>query len=231
YSAASSSCAKCRGPFGSSPADNSNHVTFRSAIPSHYWKRRSDMVKWLLRKVFGKFERDWNYDASYMRDMIDASPRAAWLFSRVTALGQFRRDIPIDVWCATGIAAVRHEDCGPCTQLGVTMAERAGVSPAVLSAVLADNPNAMPPDVALVWKFTRATLAHDAVADEYRDAIVKRWGRRALVSLAFAITAARIYPTVKYALGHGKACTRVVVGGTPVMFDHGRVPAGPEEVV
>ena len=54
---------------------------------------------------------------------------------------------------------------------------------------------------------------------------MKRWGRRALVSLAFAITAARIYPTVKYALGHGKACMRVVVGGTPVMFDHGRVPA------
>jgi hypothetical protein len=45
------------------------------------------------------------------------------------------------------------------------------------------------------------------------------------VSLAFAITAARIYPTVKYALGHGKACMRVVVGGTPVMFDHGRVAA------
>jgi hypothetical protein len=43
---------------------------------------------------------------------------------------------------------------------------------------------------------------------------VKRWGQRALVSLAFAITAARIDPTVKYALGHGKACMRVVVGGT-----------------
>ena len=42
--------------------------------------------------------------------------------------------------------------------------------------------------------------------------------------MAFAITAARIYPTVKYALGHGKACMRVVVGGTPVMFDHGRIP-------
>jgi hypothetical protein len=32
------------------------------------------------------------------------------------------------------------------------------------------------------------------------------------------------YPTAKYALGHGKACMRIVVGGTPVMFDHGRVP-------
>jgi hypothetical protein len=29
----------------------------------------------------------------------------------------------------------------------------------------------MPPDVALVWKFTRATLAHDAAADECREAI------------------------------------------------------------
>ena len=40
------------------------------------------MMKWFLRKGIGKFERDWNYDASYMRDMIDVSPRAAWLFLR-----------------------------------------------------------------------------------------------------------------------------------------------------
>jgi hypothetical protein len=183
------------------------------------------MIKWALRKAIGKFERDWKYDASYMRDIIDVSPRAAWLFSRVANLGQFRRDIPIEPWYAAGITAVRHEDCGPCTQLCVAMAERAGVSPAVLRAVLSDDPDTMPPDVALVWKFTRATLAHDAAADQYREAIVKRWGRLALVSLAFAITAARIYPTVKYALGHGKSCMRIVVGGTPVMFDHGRLPA------
>ena len=181
------------------------------------------MIRWVLRKAIGKFERDWNYDAGYMRDIVDASPRAAWLFSRVTALGQFRRDVPIDAWCAAGIAAVRHEDCGPCTQLGVTMAERAGVNPEILRAVLTDNVDAMPPEVALAWRFTQATLAHDAAADEYREVIVKRWGSRALVSLAFAITAARIYPTIKYALGRGKACTRVVVGGTPVTFDHGRI--------
>jgi hypothetical protein len=183
------------------------------------------MIRWMLRKAVRKFERDWNYDAAYMRDMIDASPQAAWLFSRVTALGQFRRDLPIEAWCAARITAVRHEDCGPCTQLAVAMAERAGVSPAVLRALLTDDPGAMPRDVALVWSFTRATLAHDGAADEYREVIVKRWGRRALVSLAFAITAGRIYPTVKYALGHGQACMRVVVGGAPVSFDHGRTPA------
>jgi hypothetical protein len=180
------------------------------------------MIKALLHRTIKKFERGWNYDAAYLHDMIDASPRAAWMFSRVTAMGQFRRDVPLEAWCTAGITAVRSEDCGPCTQLAVTMAERGGVSADALRAILSDDPAAMPPEAALVWRFTRATLAHDPRADEYREVIVDLWGRRALVSLAFAITAARIYPTVKYALGHGKACMRVVVGGTPVNFDHGR---------
>src|SRR6478609_5607232 len=109
--------------------------------------RRNDMIKWVLKRAIDKFERQWKYDGSYMRDIIDASPRAAWLFSRAAALGQFRRDIPIEAWCAAGITAVRHEDCGPCTQLGATMAERAGVSASVLRAVLSGQPDAMPTDV------------------------------------------------------------------------------------
>src|SRR6186713_2976031 len=153
---------------GSSAADAASRaMSHFEALPRlTFADRRNEMIKWILRKAIDRFERNWKYDASYMRDMIDASPRAAWLFSRVTTLGQFRRDVPIEAWCAAGITAVRHEDCGPCTQLAVTMAERAGVSTAVLRAVLADDTDAMPPDVALVWKFTRATLAHDAAADE-----------------------------------------------------------------
>jgi hypothetical protein len=174
------------------------------------------MVKWLMRRGIRAFERKWDYDAGYLHEMIEASPRAAWLFARAAGIGRYRRDIPIEAWSVAGITAVRQEDCGPCTQLGVSMAERAGVSPDVLRAVLRDDPDAMPTDVALVWRFTRATLAHDVAADQYRDAIIKRWGPRAVVSLALAMTAARLYPTVKYAMGHGKACTRIVVGGAPV---------------
>ena len=54
------------------------------------------MIKWILRRAIDKFEKEWKYDASYMREMIDVSPRAAWLFSRAAALGQFRRDVPIE---------------------------------------------------------------------------------------------------------------------------------------
>ena len=37
-----------------------------------------------MRRAIDKFERDWKYDAIHIRDLIDASPRAAWLFSRTT---------------------------------------------------------------------------------------------------------------------------------------------------
>ena len=183
------------------------------------------MVKWFMRRATAAFERQWDYDASYLHEIIEASPRAAWMFSRATAIGKYRQDVPVAAWAAASITAVRHEDCGPCTQLGVAMAERAGVDAKVLHAVLTEDAAAMPDDVALAWRFTRATIDHDPAADQYRVEIIRRWGPRAVISLAFAIVASRIYPTVKYAMGHGKACTRIVVGGTPIAFDKAVVSA------
>jgi hypothetical protein len=183
------------------------------------------MVKWLMKRGIAAFERQWNYDASYLHEIVEASPRAAWMFSRAAAIGKYRKDVPPAAWAAAAITATRHEDCGPCTQLGVSMAEKAGVDAAVRQAVLTENPAAMPPDVALAWRFTRATLDRDPSADEYRREIIRRWGPRAVISLAFAMVAARTYPTVKYALGHGQACTRIVVGGAPVAFDRTVVAA------
>lgn len=182
------------------------------------------MLKWLMHRGLKAFERQWGYDASYMHEMIDIDPRAAWLFQRATGLGKYRKDAPLDALAAAAITAVKLEDCGPCTQLGVSMAERAGVDPQVLRAVLAEDPAMMPPNVALVYRFTKATLARDPLADEYRDEITRLWGPKAVVSLAFAILTSRMYPTVKYAMGHGKACTRIVVGGAPIAFDR-RMPA------
>jgi hypothetical protein len=97
--------------------------------------------------------------------MIDVDPRAAWMFQRATSLGKYRKDVPADALFAAGITAVRSEDCGP----------------KVLRAVLTEAPLMMSPDVALAWRFTRATLDHDPSADTYRDEIIKRWGPRAVI--------------------------------------------------
>ncbi len=124
--------------------------------------------------------------------------------------------MPADAWYAAKLTGLMAEDCGPCTQLGVKMAERQGVAAATLRAIVARDVLAMPEHVALAFRFADATLKHDAAADELREQIVARWGKVGLVSLGFAVTAARLYPTLKYAMGHGQACVRVTVGGAPV---------------
>jgi len=171
------------------------------------------MLKWFLRRQIAAFERTWNYDASYIREMIDVDPRAMMAFGKVQGLSRYRKSVPLEAYCAAGLIAVMAEDCGPCTQLGIDMAQRQGVRPAILRAIVAHDYVAMPEDVALAARFTEATLCHAPEADDLREEVLRRWGKRGLISLAFAILSARMYPTLKYALGHGQACTRLVIGG------------------
>jgi hypothetical protein len=185
------------------------------------------MLRWFLRRWLGKFERTWNYDAGYMREMIDVDPRAMLAFGKVQALTKYRKDVPLEAWCAAGIVAVMAEDCGPCTQLGIDMAEREGVDAAILRAVVARDYSAMPYEVALAVRFTEATLRHAPQADDLREEVLRRFGKRGLISLAFAMVSARTYPTLKYALGHGRACTRLTVGGEtrPVLREMAKAAA------
>jgi hypothetical protein len=171
------------------------------------------MLKWFLRRRIAAFECTWNYDARYIREMIDADARAVMVFGKVQGLSRYRKGLPLAAYCAAGLIAVMAEDCGPCTQLGIDMAQREGVDPAILRAIVARDYAAMPEDVVLAVRFTEATLRHAREADELREEILRRWGKRGLISLAFSMLSARMYPTLKYALGHGRACTRLVIGG------------------
>jgi hypothetical protein len=171
------------------------------------------MLKWYLRRQIAAFERTWNYDAHYIRDMIDADPRTLMVLGKLQGLSRYRRGLPLRAYCAAGIIAVMAEDCGPCTQLAIDMAQREGVDPATLRAIVVRDYAAMPEDVVLAVRFTEATLRHAPEADELREEVLRRWGQRGLISLAFSMLSGRVYPTLKYALGHGRACTQLMIGG------------------
>jgi len=187
------------------------------------------MLKWLIRNRLKAFETRYGYDASYMRELLDTDFAAFAAFARLQKLGRYRKDIPTDVVVAVTLVTVLSEDCGPCTQLVVAMALETGVKPQTIAAVLENTEVLMSDDVRLGVKFARAIITRDASADELRDEIVRRWGKRALTSLAFGMVSARVFPTVKYAMGHGKACTRLLVDGQPVI-PH-RAPETPAHVL
>jgi uncharacterized lipoprotein YbaY len=173
------------------------------------------MLKWLLRRPLDRFEREFDYDMSYAREILDASPGAMLRFGMATGFTRHREGVPAAAYYAAKIAGTMQEDCGPCTQLIVDMALKDGVPEGVVRAVLTRDTAAMPDDAALGYRYALASLAHEP-AHDLREEVVSRWGKKALVSLAFALTAARIFPTLKYALGHGETCVRVKLAGTVV---------------
>jgi len=174
------------------------------------------MLKWLIRRQLAAFERTYDYDIGYLREILEADVGAALKLRGIQALGRYRRGVPLAPWFTAKLIGSMREDCGPCTQLVVRMAERAGVAPTVLRAVVARDLAALPPDVALAYRFGEAAIAHEAAADGLREQVLARWGAQGLVSLSYALTTGRLYPTLKYALGHGQACTRVNVAGSLV---------------
>lgn len=174
------------------------------------------MLKLFLSRYLDKFEKTFGYDASYMRHVLRVNPFSLFKFSLGTQAADHRA-APPEALVAAGLYGTLTEDCGPCVQVGVDIATANGVDPKVLRAIVAGDLEAMGETASLGYRFARASLARDLEAcDPLRDEIVRRWGDKALVAISLGIVASRMYPTLKYALGYGKTCSRVNVGGETV---------------
>jgi hypothetical protein len=178
------------------------------------------VLKALIHRYIARsIERPFGYDAAYMHAIADADLGSCLKFAVVTGLVN-RKAAPGAALAAAGIVGTLAEDCGPCTQISVDLALAGGVKADVVRAILAGDAAAMGADAALAYRFARASLARDLEAgDAARDEIVRRWGQKGLIALAMSLTSARMYPTLKYAMGYGKTCSKVVVAGIAVPFE------------
>jgi hypothetical protein len=175
--------------------------------------------KWLARKQIAKFESAYDYDMSCAREMLEANFSAFRGFASMVKLTGVQVRTPALAMFAAKIATTLAEDCGPCAQLTVTMAEREGVDANTLRAVVVGDLHAMPSDAALGYQFAKATLAHDLrEVDRLGAEIERNWGTGSPAELALAIAISRVFPTIKYALGHGHACQQVRVAGAVIPF-------------
>src|SRR5690606_11265439 len=98
--------------------------------------RRWTMMKWFLGRSIGQFERRFEYDATYLRHLLEVSPEAFLRFSGVKRLGGYVRDVPPAVFHAASIRSALRADCGPFVQLAVRFAELDGVDPSTLRAIV-----------------------------------------------------------------------------------------------
>lgn len=173
------------------------------------------MLTWLVHRKLAKFERTFEYDLTYAREILATDFGAFLRLGKITNAIGWHRDVPLDVYYGAKLTATVAEDCGPCTQLVVTMALADKVDPKIVAAIIRGDDSSAG-QAAIGIRFARGVLARSAEADAPREEIERRWGKRAVLSCAFALTAARFFPTLKYALGHGQACQKVIIAGTAV---------------
>ncbi len=169
------------------------------------------MLKSFLHRRIGALERAFDYDASYLHEIVDASTGAALKFGLFQAMATHRQGVPKEAWFAAGLAAAMAEDCGPCAQLGLDIALKSGVAPKILSALVRGDLDAAGADAALGFRYGRAVATNAPDALDLAAEAKTRYGARGAVSLAYAVAGVRVYPTLKRGLGHGAACQRLVV--------------------
>ena len=147
------------------------------ALPGEhqYLLDQLEPLKWLLRRRVQSFENTFGYDGGYMHEILDTSLPAFLRFGAMEGLAKHREEVPVDAWYAAKLVAAISEDCGPCTQLVVDMAEAEGVAPDLLAALVSGDVASMDADTALGYRFATASLDHDFSAHTLREEIASCW--------------------------------------------------------
>lgn len=170
------------------------------------------MIKLLARRWLRRFSQRYQYDTGYMQNILEQNPTLFLKYASLSLLSSHRHGIPAAPLWTARIRAALWEDCGPCVQLVCTMAIEDAVDPAVVAAVVAADLAALDADCVLALQFTESVLARAADAHHLRERVRLAWGEDGIQSLAMGISTSRVYPTVKYVLGHGLRCSRVDIG-------------------
>lgn len=174
------------------------------------------MYRWIARRALRGFRRAYDYDTTYLEEMLDRAPDLFRRFESFSRAARYRRWTPPDAWFAAKLVGVLAEDCGPCTQLVTDMALRAGVPPALVRAVLEGDRSSMNEAVAAAWTFARAACGQSPELDESRERVRELWGEGAVIELSMAVALARVYPVTKRGMGYARACMKVEVGDSSV---------------
>ena len=169
--------------------------------------------KTLAHSNIEKFANSFQYNADYMHEIAQTDLEAIVRFSLLEDLGDYRKQISTEAWYAAKLVGCISEDCGPCTQLVVTMAEKEGLDKTLLTNLIEGKRELLDSESRLFFDYALAVTTHDVQAETLRLKILNDFGPSAIISAGLAIITAKAYPLLKYATGHGQACVKIRIDG------------------
>lgn len=160
------------------------------------------------RETLRKFGAHYDYDTSYLEDLLDASPGAFQAFEAAMPMARVHKTAPIDLIMIAKLAAMKAQDCGPCTLLSVKMAREAGLAESVIRAVLRDGGGLTDPQRD-VYVYAVGVALNQELPPDLLPQLQECLGREVLAEIAVNIIATKLYPTLKRALGYAESCALI----------------------
>ncbi len=160
------------------------------------------------RQALADFGRHYDYDVGYLLELADASPEAFRAFEAAMPMARVRKAAPVEALHIAKIAAMRAQDCGPCTELALKIAREAGVAEPVVQGALRGG-KALDAAQRDIHDYARAVALNEDMDPALLSRLEARLGKAALAEIAVNLVGMRLYPTLKRALGHAKSCALI----------------------
>lgn len=175
------------------------------------------MIKTLLHALTRRMSEQYDYDNTYLHEIIDVSAIAGMRFMGLPMLSQMQGP-NVEVWAGAALGSVLDGDCGPCAQLILDQAVASGVPAEKLKALLEGDIKGA---LGLGYRFAEAAIADKPELSALRQTIQEHYGDLAVIAAAYAAASARAYPVLKRGLGHGDMCQRLKLAGESLVVRGG----------
>jgi len=162
------------------------------------------------RKMIDDFENHYNYDSTYMRELLESSQEGFAKFNNFLPLSSHQEKLGAEDYWVAKLAAMQVEDCGECLQLNVRMALEGGLTKQLVEAVLSGG-RTLPDTLKDVYDYAKHVASNDAIEYELLDRITTRYDKGTLLEFGLCIATAKVFPTVKRALGYTRSCKLVEI--------------------
>jgi alkylhydroperoxidase/carboxymuconolactone decarboxylase family protein YurZ len=161
-------------------------------------------------KQIREFEAHYKYDGTFMRELLEHSPVGLAKFNSFLPLSAHREKLSPEYYWVAKLATMQVEDCGECLQLNVRMALEAGVSKGLVRAAIQGG-NELPENLKDVYLYAKSVANHELVENELMGRIEARYDKGSLLEFGLCIASAKVFPTIKRALGYTKACSLIEI--------------------
>lgn len=163
------------------------------------------MLKKLIHYILSKNEKRLGLKFDYAHKVADED---IGLFLRYTKIFSFldpNKHVPKKAYHAARICGAITADCGTCVEAEINLAKNAGLDAELISNILTQKHSELPVEISDVVKLSIAvTNFHDD--QDAREKIVRKFGEKGLIELAYAMNGAALLPGIKRAMGYATSC-------------------------